>query len=411
MSVPDTRPAAAAVVTVGTELVSGIAVDTNTAEISLALARAGVDVHEAVSIGDDVGLLADTLRRLVETFDLVVVTGGLGPTHDDITREAACEALGLGCTPDEAVLQRLRSMTFAHSDARAREQLLTQADILEGARILPAVKGTAPGQVVPTPRGSLVLLPGPPREMRPLLASLVEEIAGSAPEPFVLRTSGMTESDVQLVASDVLADREDIRLTVLAKLGDVRVILFGRGAEAAQLREAGETIAARLGDAVYSTDGSTLPETVLSHARARGATIALAESCTGGMVAAALTDIPGASDVFAGGIVSYADIVKASVLGVPEPVLERFGAVSEEVARAMAEGARAIMAATHAVAITGIAGPGGGTTEKPVGPVWFAIATRAGTTAFVRALRGDRDSVRERATVTALDTLRRALEL
>jgi nicotinamide-nucleotide amidase len=247
--------------------------------------------------------------------------------------------------------------------------------------------------------------------MRPLLASLADELAGSAPEPYVLRTSGMTESDVQLAASDVLAGRDDIRLTVLAKLGDVRVILFGRGAKTRQLREAGEAIAARLGDAVYSTDGSTLPETVLALAWSHGATIALAESCTGGMVAAALTDVPGASDAFAGGVVSYADSVKAGVLGVPEPLIQRFGAVSEEVARAMADGVKTVTGATHSIAITGIAGPDGGTADKPVGTVWFAIATPGGTTAFVRTFRGDRDAVRERSTVTALDTLRRALEL
>jgi nicotinamide-nucleotide amidase len=410
MTRPVTGPAGAAVVTVGTELVSGIAVDTNTAEIAVALARAGVDVREAVSIGDDVALLADTLRRLVSEFDLVIVTGGLGPTHDDITREAACCALGLTCERDAAVVERLRTLTVYHTDARAREQLLVQADILRGARVIPAVKGTAPGQIVPTPRGSLVLLPGPPREMRPMLASLVAELAGSSPEPYVLRTSGMTESDVQLAASDVLADREDVRLTVLAKLGDVRVILFDRGAGAEQLREAGEAIAARLGDAVYSSDGSTLPETVLGLARSRGATLALAESCTGGMVTAALTDVPGASDVLLGGVVSYANSVKARVLGVPEDLLARFGAVSEQVARAMADGVRDLTGATHTVAISGIAGPAGGSADKPVGTVWFALATPEGTTAFLRTFGGDRHAVRERSTVTALDTLRRALD-
>jgi nicotinamide-nucleotide amidase len=404
-----TGPASAAVVTVGTELVSGVAVDTNTSEIALALAGAGVDVHEAVSVGDDVGLLADTLRRLVSEFDLVIVTGGLGPTHDDITREAACRALGLTCERDTAVLERLRMSTVHHADARARERLLVQAEVLTGARVIPAVKGTAPGQVIPTARGSLVLLPGPPREMRPMVASLVADLAGSSPEPYVLRTSGMTESDVQLAASDVLADRADIRLTVLAKLGDVRVILFDRGAGIEQLRRAGEAIAARLGQAVYSTDGSTLPEAVLSHAASRQATIALAESCTGGMVAAALTDVPGASDVLLGSVVSYADEVKTTVLGVPADLLARFGAVSEQVAVAMAEGVRDLTGATLAVAITGIAGPEGGSVEKPVGTVWFALASPDGTTAFARQFGGDRHAVRERSTVAVLDTLRRAL--
>jgi nicotinamide-nucleotide amidase len=186
----------AAVVTVGTELVTGLLIDTNTSEVSLALVGAGMRVVEAVSVADDEVVLTATLRRLVADVDLVVVTGGLGPTHDDVTRQAACAALGLRLVRDPAIEAGLARWAARHIDVRAAGLVYAQADILEGAEVLPALKGTAPGQVVPTPRGSLVLLPGPPREMRPLLAALSARWGHGATPPFVLRCSGVSEADI-----------------------------------------------------------------------------------------------------------------------------------------------------------------------------------------------------------------------
>lgn len=400
----------AAVVTVGTELVTGLLVDTNTAEVALALTRAGIEVREAVSLPDDRALLAAALERLVAESDLVIVTGGLGPTHDDVTRHAAADALGLALVRDDGIAAGLEPWAARHTDARAAEQVYHQADVLAGARVLPAIAGTAPGQVVATGRGTLVLLPGPPREMRPMLALLAAELGADASAPAIIRCAAMSESDAQVAAQDELAGREDVALTVLAAPGDVRVVLFDRGAGARVLADLAQRIAARIGDAAYSTDGSGLAETVLALARRRGATIATAESCTGGLVAAALTDVPGASDVVLGSVVAYANQAKIDLLDVPPGMLAQYGAVSEEVARAMAEGALAAFRATWSVAVTGIAGPEGGSPDKPVGTVWFAIAGPTGTHSASRSFPGARDIVRARSTAVALDLLRRALE-
>lgn len=403
------RPSTAAVVTVGTELVRGLAVDTNTAEIARALAGAGIDVLEAVSVADDESVLASHLERCSAAYDLVVVTGGLGPTHDDVTRQAAARALGRTLRRDPSLEAGLRAASGRHGDPRGAEQVFRQADVLEGATVLPAVRGTAPGQVVPTPRGSLVLLPGPPHEMRPMLDDIVASYEGASAAPEILRCTGLAESDLQLIAQDVLQARDDIELTVLARPGDVRVVLFDRGAGAEALRQAADTIAERIGAPCYSRDGSTLAEVVLDRARAAGWKIATAESCTGGLVGGALTAIAGSSDVYVGGAITYSNEMKTTLIGVDPSLVETLGAVSDAVALSMADGVRHATDADLAVAVTGIAGPGGGSPEKPVGTVWFAIAGPDGCRAEMRRFPGDRDGVRERAVVTALDLLRRSL--
>ena len=398
----------AAIVTVGTELVRGLAVDTNTAEIAHVVSGAGIDVGETLSVADDEASLTEALRRCTASYDLVVVTGGLGPTHDDVTRQAAAEALGLRVVRDDSIIEILRP-SARHADDRAADQIFRQADVLEGATVLPAVRGTAPGQVVPTARGSLVLLPGPPREMRPLLHALAGSWRAGGVEPRVLRCTGLSESDLQMTAQDVLAGRPDIELTVLAKPGDVRVVLFDRGAGASGLDEALEAIAAAVGEPCYSTDGSSLAEVVIARARAAGLTVATAESCTGGLVGAALTDVPGSSAAYVGGVVSYSNEAKVTLLGVDPGLIAACGAVSDAVARAMAAGARDSLGADVAVSVTGIAGPDGGSADKPVGTVWFGVAGPDGVHAQLRRFVGDRATVRERATSTALDLLRRAL--
>jgi nicotinamide-nucleotide amidase len=399
----------AAIVTVGTELVRGLSVDTNTAEIAHVLFGAGVEVGEAVSLPDDEAALTEALRRCSASYDLVVVTGGLGPTHDDITRQAAADALGLALSRDDSLVDTLRASAARHTDDRASERIFLQADVLAGATVLPAVSGTAPGQVVPTARGALVLLPGPPREMRPLLHALAASWGSGSVEPRVLRFTGLSESDIQMAAQDVLAGRTDIELTLLAGSGDVRAVLFDRGAGPSALDRTAAAIAARVGDACYSTDGSTLAEVVVARARSAGLTVATAESCTGGLVGAALTGVPGSSAAYLGGVISYADEAKITLVGVDPALISACGAVSDAVARAMAAGARDALGADVAVSVTGIAGPDGGTTDKPVGTVWFGVAGPHGAHAQLRRFAGDRAVVRERSVMTALDLLRRAL--
>lgn len=400
----------AAVVTVGTELVTGLQYDTNSADVAAALTSAGLRVVETASTGDDEGLLAELLTWLTGLCDLVVVTGGLGPTHDDITREAACRALSRPLGRDEALAERLRAVASRHRDPEAAAQVYRQADVLDGATVLPATVGTAPGQVVPTPRGHLVLLPGPPREMRPMLDAAFGVLGlKAAARPVILGTTGLSESDVQVVAQRVLAGAGAIGLTVLARPGEVRVVLVDEGAGAAVVSDAGERVCDALGDACFSAFGDSLPAAVLGRAELARVTIATAESCTGGMVAAALTDVPGSSAAFLGGVVAYDDALKSSALGVKPATLAAHGAVSKETALEMAAGARRVTGADWALSTTGIAGPGGGTASRPVGLVWFGLDGPAGASAFERRFPGDRTAVRMRATAAALDLLRLAI--
>lgn len=398
----------AAILTVGTELVTGLRVDTNTARIAAECVAAGFRVSEAVTVADDAGVIAASITRLVRANDLVVVTGGLGPTHDDLTREAASLALDLPLRPDPEIVERLQAVADRHRDGAAREQVLRQALVLEGARVLRPTTGTAPGQVVSTDACTLVLLPGPPSEMLPMLHEVLGERREIA-DPVVLKCARITESDAQLRAQSALAAHPGVDLTVLASPALVDIVLMDAGAGREGLVSAAHAAALALGEACYSMDGASLAEAVVRLARATFRTVATAESCTGGMVAAAITDVPGASDVFAGGVVAYSNALKTALLGVPEATLSAHGAVSRETAEAMARGAQAL-GADAVVVTTGIAGPGGGTPEKPVGLVWVAVAVGETTEAYEFRLHGDRDGVRRRATVHALDLLRLALE-
>lgn len=403
--------ARAAIVTIGSELVEGLRVDTNTAEVARDISRYGFAVGEALSIGDEEPMLAAALARLTRTYELVVVTGGLGPTHDDVTREAAAAALGLAMRSDEKLLEFLQPFLRRHTNPRSSEQVLTQALVLEGAEVLTPTTGTAPGQIVPTPSGQLVLLPGPPSEMRPMLARFLERLEPTRAQPRELGVTGLPESDVQHAAQDALAAYPGVQLTVLAKPGDVKVILLDDGAGDTTLAAAVDAVAERLGESCYSRDGSTLAEVVVREATARGMTVAAAESCTGGLVSAALTDVPGSSAVFLGGVVSYSNEAKVALLGVSSESLAAHGAVSQQVAEEMACGAKERFGADVSVSITGIAGPEGGTVEKPVGTVWFGVASAsdAGTAALVQSgwKGASREAIRARATATALNLIRR----
>ncbi|MBN2821857.1 MAG: nicotinamide-nucleotide amidohydrolase family protein [Coriobacteriia bacterium] len=403
----------AAVVGVGTELVTGLRTDTNTAEIAAALLGAGFRVAEMVRVADDATLISATLRRLTGACSLVVVTGGLGPTHDDITREAAADALGVSMSRDPETERRLQTFTSRHRDPDARRQLFTQADVLEGATVVVPTLGTAPGQTVPTPMGHLVLLPGPPAEMRPMLATLLATLLATSSQavaPARLRCTGLTESDAQMRVQRALESHPGVELTILASPADIEIVIFDDGAGEAGVAGAADAALEALGEDCYSRDGSTLAQVVVRRAHEVGLRLAVAESCTGGRVAAALTDIPGSSAVFTGGIVAYSDTVKTSTLGVAEETLAAYGAVSSQTAAEMAQGVADSLQADIAVSITGIAGPGGGTADKPVGTVWFGLAREDRVRTWQRSLFGDREGVRIRATVEALDAMRREMQ-
>ena len=412
MTAEDTPAApSAAIVTVGTELVEGLRLDTNSHEIASALSIHGYRVRETRSIGDDIDLLASALRELLGEHDLVVVTGGLGPTHDDITREAAALALGVPLEVRPELLGRLERLAVRHRDPSAREQVLLQAHALRDARVIEATSGTAPGQVATAPDGGvLLLLPGPPHELRPMLTAFLEEGSASRPRPRQLSCVGISESDAQVTAAAALSAHPGVALTVLASPGLVSVVLIDDGADEAGLEAAVVAVSAALGPVCYSTTGESLAAAVIHSATEKGITIATAESCTGGLVSAALTSVPGSSQVFRGGFVTYSDETKSLLAGVGRNTLQAHGAVSAETARELASGVRERLAADIAVAVTGIAGPSGGSADKPVGLVWFAAETSHGSRTEKKHFFGDRDGVRRRATVFALDLLRRTIE-
>lgn len=401
------RPTAA-IITVGTELVSGLRLDTNTRDIASHLTGLGFDVVEAMSVGDDIARLTAATRRLVIECSALVITGGLGPTHDDITREGVSAAMGRPLVVDPDIEAGLSVIASRHHDADAAAQVSRQAEIVQGATVIPATSGTAPGQIIEADGCRIVMLPGPPHEMRPMLKSAFDGVSAAA-LPVILRCVWISESDAQVRAQRALEGVQGVGLTVLASPSLVDVILLDEGGGDAALSLAAGPVEEALGDHCYARGDTTLAEAVLDLARGLGIRLATAESCTGGMIAASLTDPAGASDVFTGGVIAYSNDVKATVLGVDPDVIEEHGAVSEEVACAMATGALETLGADVAVAVTGIAGPGGGSQEKPVGTVWFAVAGSGGVSAEHRKLFRDRDGIRKRAKVAALDLLRREL--
>jgi nicotinamide-nucleotide amidase len=405
----------AAIVTVGSELTLGLRIDTNTATVARTLATYGFTVTEAVSVADNLEVLVAALRRLTYAYELVIVTGGLGPTHDDITREAAAAALDLPLTRDSRLVEVLRPAVCRHRDDGAREQVLRQADVLRGAEILDPETGTAPGQLVATACGELLLLPGPPSEMLPMLMRGLQRKSPVCAAPRELGIAQMPESEAQVLIEGAITDMRGIGFTILSKPGDVRALLADSGAGGERLSEAADAAAEALGVHCYSSHGESLAEVVVRSAAQSGRTIALAESCTGGMVCAALTEVPGSSSAFIGGVVAYSNDAKTALLGVSEEVVSQHGAVSAQVAEGMAAGALAAFDTDLAVSVTGIAGPDGGSSDKPVGTVWFGLAVRSPSDGSVRVrsllrrLPGTRTGVRDRATATALEVLRREI--
>ncbi len=410
------------IVTIGDELLLGYTMDTNAAHLARELATIGIDVGRRATVGDDASAIADAVRDALDRCGAVITTGGLGPTADDMTKPAMASLFGRALRLDEGVLagieQRFRRLGHPGPMPPPNRQ---QALIPEGARVLENHHGSAPGIWLEDERGRWVaMLPGVPREMRGMTAdTLVPLLAGrvGVDPPVVLsrtlRTTGIGES---ALAEQLAEDAREIAGIPIAYLPgwegtDLRLTVRGVPvAEAVtQLDRGVSVIRARAGRWIYAEGDATLTELVLGLCRTHGLRIATAESCTGGMLGAMLTAIPGSSDVFLGGAVVYADEVKTSLLGVPESLIRDQGAVSEGVARAMADGACERLGSEIGIAITGVAGPGGGTADKPVGTVWIATRIRGATTALRRILVGDRDEIRRRACQASLELIRRAL--
>lgn len=419
----------AEIISVGTELLLGHTVNTDATYVARELAALGVDLMHVQAVGDNPERLEEALHAALLRCDVVITTGGLGPTEDDLTKETVARVANVPLCPHEESLRKLE--TFFRDRVMTSNQL-KQAHMPEGATVFPNDAGTAPGCAVPTPGGGhILMLPGPPSELKPMLtrcavpfvAGLLAADQRTVIHSTMIRTYGVGEGAGAAAIADLTTSSNPTAATyttdnemfvrVTAKAPDIDTA-------SALCAPMVATILERFGDRVYavvdashpSAETISLEAVVAQELTARQQTLAVAESCSGGLLAKRLTDIPGSSAFFQAGIVTYSNAMKTALLGVPAKLIDTHGAVSEQVARAMAEGVRDRCSTDYGIGITGVAGPGGGTPEKPVGLIHLALAHPNGTHSFVMTPFGrthDRHWLRERATSEALDLLRRCL--
>jgi nicotinamide-nucleotide amidase len=409
------------IIAVGSELLTPYRQDTNSLFITEQLNGLGVSVVFKTIVGDRRPHLVQAVRQALERTDIVVVMGGLGPTEDDLTRESVASALGVRIKRDADLLTAMYKR-FAERRSTMPENNVKQADVITGAEILLNANGTAPGQwldiVYTGHRKLLVLLPGPPSELRPMFTTeCLPRLRSILPEKHiahrVLRMAMVPESQADARMAPIYTRYKDVETTILAQPGDVHLHLFCTkptlAMAQARVNELAAKIEEEMDDLIYSSQGETLEQIVLYYLEMRGATLAMAESCTGGMLAQRLTSVSGSSRSFLGGAVVYSNALKTELADVPGALLEEHGAVSAEVAGALAEGIRRRTQATLGIGITGIAGPTGGSEEKPVGLVYLALSDGQQTSIVERKFKGDRERVRWWATQQALDMVRRKL--
>ena len=407
----------AEIIAVGSELLTPFRTDTNSLWLTDRLNAAGIEVRLKTIVGDDDARLEETVRDAVKRSGVVVLTGGLGPTEDDITRKIAARALGRRLLLDEQVLEEIRAK-FMRWGRKMPEINSRQAMVMEGAEVLPNPNGSAPGMYLEHDGRVVVLLPGPPREMKPMfdgrvMPRLLERAGGLRVVRRVLRVAGLGESAVDERIAPVYTQYKNPQTTILFNNSEIEIHLTAQAkseAEAELLLDglAGQ-IEERLGDSIFAFRGEKMEEVVGLRLAVGGFTLATAESCTGGLVAHRLTEVPGSSTYFMEGVVTYSNEAKTRLLGVPPELVEEHGAVSAEVAEAMAAGVKRRAGTDFGLSVTGIAGPGGGTDEKPVGLVYVALADDAHTQHRRLMLPGDRHLIRWRSSQFALDLLRRRL--
>ncbi|HEY1498751.1 MAG TPA: competence/damage-inducible protein A [Acidobacteriaceae bacterium] len=411
----------AEIIAVGSEMLTPFRQDTNSLYITEKLNELGVRVDYKTIVGDRLKQLTETVRTALGRVDVLVISGGLGPTEDDLTREAVAEALGVRVKRDPDLIAHL------YSRAASRRMTITrnnekQADVIEGGVMLPNKLGSAPGQwldaVVGKHRKLAMLLPGPPHELKPMfeeecLPRLKEIVPKRHIATRVLKVAMIGESTADAKIAPIYTQYKDVETTILAHMGDIELRLSCAKPipDLAQARvdELAGKLEEELEDFVYSSQGETLEQIVLYFLEMHGATLAVAESCTGGMVSERLTGVSGSSRSFVGGAVVYSNRLKTELAGVDPQLIEKHGAVSQEVAVALADGIRERCGTTLGLGITGIAGPAGGTEEKPVGLVYAAVSDADGTDWIEKRFPGDRGSVRFFASQQGLDLVRRRL--
>jgi nicotinamide-nucleotide amidase len=411
----------AEIIAVGSELLTPFRQDTNSLYLTEKLNSLGVEVAFKTIVGDNRKDIVRVTKTALSRADILILSGGLGPTEDDLTREAVAETLGLQLRRDPEIVQAIERR-FTEHGWKMSSNNVKQADVISGATVLPNANGTAPGQWIGGRSDGkekiVILLPGPPHELKALFESAVlERLRAKVPKQFlsarVLKITGMGESACDARVAPIYKRFADVDTTILAAPGEIQLHLRRRGKsdEAADKRldELVGLIEEELGDNVYSDNGDSLEQIVSYFLQMRDASLSVAESCTGGLLAERLTSVSGSSRYFIGGAVVYSNELKTQLADVPADLIEVYGAVSEQVARALAEGIRKKCGTTLGLGVTGIAGPTGGTAEKPVGLVFHALASESGTEVIKRNFPGDRARIRWFASQQALDMVRRKL--
>jgi nicotinamide-nucleotide amidase len=411
----------AEIIAIGSELLTPYRQDTNSLYLTEKLNQLGVEVIFKTIVGDSLARLTQAASLSLSRAHVVILMGGLGPTEDDLTREAVAETLGLGLRRDPEIIAGIEQR-FATRGWRMAANNAKQADVLAGATVLPNANGTAPGQWITGKYDGqeriIILLPGPPHELKALFdEQCIDRLRAKLPPLFIatreLRIAGMGESACDARVAPIYKQFTDVQTTILAGAGEIQLHLKSRAdsRDAAQTRvdQLAEQIEAELGDFVFSDNGDSLEQIAGYFLQMRNATLAVAESCTGGLVGERITSVSGSSRYFAGGAIVYSNQLKTTLAGVPAELIEQHGSVSHEVAAALAEGIRQCCGATLGLGVTGIAGPSGGTPEKPVGLVFHALASDTGTEVVERKFPGDRKRIRWFASQQALDMVRRKL--
>jgi nicotinamide-nucleotide amidase len=411
----------AEIIAVGSEMLTPFRQDSNSLYLTEKFNEIGVAVAFKTIVGDRKRDIVGVIKTALGRTDIVALMGGLGPTEDDLTREAVAEALSIGLRRDAQQVAALHARA-ATWRITMPENNLKQADVLEGAAVLPNPNGSAPGQWIDTTyngyRKLIFLIPGPPNECCSMFdAEVAPRLRAAVPLRFIakrtLKAAMIPESQADKLAAPIYTTYADVETTILAKTGDIQLTLLCAKPTLEAAQDRVDELASRLEEVLeqwlYSSEGESLEQTVLDCLGFRDATLAVAESCTGGMIAERITSVSGSSRSFLGGAVVYSNEMKTHLAGVDPALIERYGAVSEEVARALAEGIRQRTGATIGVGVTGIAGPTGGTESKPVGLVYIAVSDAQKTECLERNFRGARDRVREWTTSQALELIRRRL--
>jgi nicotinamide-nucleotide amidase len=409
------------IIAVGSEMLTPFRQDTNSLYITEKLNEIGVSVAFKTIVGDRRKDLINAIRTALGRIDILVLMGGLGPTQDDLTREAVAEALSLTLRRDASVVGSLHARAATMRITLA-ENNLKQADVIQGATVLANPNGSAPGQWLDTKfagyRKLILLVPGPPGECRPLFdTECLPRLRAIVPPRTIarrtLRAAMIPESQADKLLAPIYTAYTDVETTILAHAGDIQLTLLCAKPDAEAAQQRVDELAGRMEEALedwlYSSQGESLEQIVLYYLGLRQATLAVAESCTGGMIAQRITSVPGASRSFLGGAIVYSDALKTAIAGVPAKLIAKEGAVSAEVAKALANGIRLRTGATLGLGVTGIAGPTGGSEEKPVGLVYIALSDAQKNEVVEKNFRGDRDRIREYATQQALDLIRRRL--